>query len=115
MNLDWGQMIQKIEEKGHKCLKMKMKMFNGEKSITIDIYKIKLFMRPYIFMLLSHFFIEGLPKYKLTDRDLPNVVLVNPEDSPKMNVELNMNKSMICIDDEKKAVVAMTSVTFILD
>lgn len=52
--------------------------------MSIDIHKIKLYMRPYIFMLLSHFFIEGLPKYKLTDKDLPNVVQTNPEEAPKM-------------------------------
>lgn len=42
--------------------------------MNIDLEKAKIFMRPYIFMLLSHFFVEGLPKYKLTDKDLPNAV-----------------------------------------
>lgn len=42
--------------------------------MDIEIEKSKIYMWPYIFMLLSHFFIEGLPKYKLTDWDLPNAI-----------------------------------------
>jgi len=42
--------------------------------MVVELDKAKIFMRPYIFMLLSHFFVEGLPKYKITDKDLPNAI-----------------------------------------
>jgi len=49
-------------------------MFEGEKEMDIEIDSAKVYMRPYVFMLLSHFFVEGLPKYKITDWDLPNAI-----------------------------------------
>lgn len=83
--------------------------------MDIEIQKAKIYMRPYVFMLLSHFFIEGLPKYKLTDWDLPNAIQTNEEDAPKMQVELNLKKSMICLDDERRAIACMSTVTFVFD
>jgi len=90
-------------------------MFQGEKEMDIEIEKSKIYMRPYLFILLSHFFIEGLPKYKLTDWDLPNAIQVNEEDGPWMQVELNLKKCMICLDDERWAISCISTVTFVFD
>lgn len=32
-----------------------------------------------------------------------------------MNVEFNMKKSMLCLDDDRKAIVCMASITFVFD
>ena len=32
-----------------------------------------------------------------------------------MQVELNLKKSMICLDDERRAIACMSSVTFVFD
>jgi len=47
-------------------------MKNGEKDISFDLDNLKLFMKLHVFMLLFHFFTEGLPKYDIDDADLPN-------------------------------------------
>jgi len=111
----WEEICSWLEKKGTKMLKIKMTMYLGEKEMIVDLDKAKIFMRPYIFMLLSHFFVEGLPKYKLTDKDLPNAIQTNPEEAPKMSVELNMWKSMICLDDERRAIACLSTITFVFD
>lgn len=50
--------------------------------MTIDGENVKVYLWPYIFMLLSHYFVEGLPKYSIEDDDLPNSVSQNEEDAP---------------------------------
>jgi len=75
-------------------------MNEGDKDIKIDCVGFKIYLRLYVFMLMSHFFLEGLPKYSIDDDDLPNSVTLNEEDAPKMCVELNLNETMVCLDDE---------------
>ncbi len=66
-------------------------------------------------MLLSHFFLEGLPKYSETDDDLPNSVTLDEEDFPNMCLELNLKQSMICLDDEQKAIACLANVNLVMD
>lgn len=47
-------------------------MHNGEKDINVEMDNLKLFMKVHVFMLLFHFFTEGLPKYDIDASDLPN-------------------------------------------
>jgi hypothetical protein len=55
-----------------KAMNTFIKMHNGEKEITTELDQLKMFLKLHIFMLLFHFFTEGLPKYDIDDADLPN-------------------------------------------
>ena len=55
-----------------KCMNTLIKMHNGEKKISTELDHLKLFLKMHVFMLLFHFFTEGLPKYDIDDADLPN-------------------------------------------
>ena len=55
--------------KSFNCL---VKMHNGDKEITVELDNLKLFFKMHVFLLLFHFFTEGLPKYDIDDADLPN-------------------------------------------
>lgn len=62
----------KLDKKVVKCMNTKVVMLNGEKEISTDLDNLKLSMKLHVFMLLFHFFTEGLPKYDIDDADLPN-------------------------------------------
>lgn len=55
-----------------KSMTAKIIMHNGDKDISFDLDNLKLFLKLHVFMLLFHFFTEGLPKYDIDDADLPN-------------------------------------------
>jgi len=96
-------------------IQMDVTILNGDKEMTIDIHDSKIHCRPHFFMLLSHFFVEGLPKYSLDDKDLPNQDRENEEDQPKMNVEVFLKNSLFCLDDEKKAIASLCDINVIFD
>ena len=58
-------------------MKLMITMIDGEKEISADFDNLKLFFKVHIFMLLFHFFTEGLPKYDSDDSDLPNQCKIN--------------------------------------
>lgn len=61
-----------IDPENCKSLNVKVTMHNGEKEIMVELEDLKLFFKMHVFMLLFHFFTEGLPKYDIDDADLPN-------------------------------------------
>lgn len=66
-------------------------MHNGEKDINTELDNLKLFFKMHVFMLLFHFFTEGLPKYDIDDADLPNQCKYNDKSFFLIYQELNHN------------------------
>lgn len=48
-------------------------------------------MRPHIFLLLNHFFVEGMPKYSAQDADLPNNFIDDPDNMSPIKFNLNLH------------------------
>lgn len=81
-------------------------MHNGEKEITADLDNLKLFVKVHVFMLLFHFFTEGLSKYDIDDVDLPNqckqiffhkfsIDDSDVENAPRLNFKMYLNNSIL--------------------
>ena len=64
--------LKSIDFSKWKSLKWFIKMHNGDKEITVDLDNLKTFFKMHVFLLIFHFFTEGLPKYDIDDADLPN-------------------------------------------
>ncbi|CAI2385812.1 unnamed protein product [Moneuplotes crassus] len=102
-----------LDQKVIKCMNTIVKMHNGEKEITTELQELKCFTKIHIFMLLFHFFTEGLPKYDPNDRDLPNQFDDDVENAPRLSFELNLNKSLICLDDLKNVIAINLDLCFV--
>ena len=54
-------------------LKINISMYpTGVKDFKVEIRRIKLFVHPYFYLMLYHFFSEGMPIYDMTSFDKPN-------------------------------------------
>lgn len=73
---------------------------DGEKNIWISIANIRAFLRPHIFLLLNHFFVEGMPKYTSEDPDKPNNFIDDEDNASPIKFKLNLHWALFCIDDE---------------
>jgi hypothetical protein len=71
-----------------------------EKIIKISIHNLRVFLRPHIFLLLNHFFVEGMPKYTNEDMDKPNNFIDDPDNASPIKFNLNLHRSLFCLDDE---------------
>lgn len=70
---------------------------DGSKSFKIEIDGIKLFLHPYFYMMIDHFFREGLPVYDMQSRDKPNEYSEDPEEYPVISSRFTMKNSLLCL------------------
>lgn len=73
---------------------------SGEKVIKIQMNNLWVFLRPHIFLLLNHFFVEGMPKYSEEDLDLPNNFIDDVDNASPIKFNLNLHWLLFCLDDE---------------
>jgi hypothetical protein len=69
---------------------------DGTKKFHIEAERIKLFLHPYFYMMIDHFFREGMPVYALDSVDKPNEYTLDYEDYPKISAKLKIQDSLIC-------------------
>lgn len=108
-----------------KSLNCSVKMFNGDKEITVDLDNLKTFFKMHVFLLIFHFFTEGLPKYDNNDdADLPNqckldciIFIVNDdmENLPKINFKVYLKNSIVCLDDLEEAIACKLDLCLVYD
>jgi hypothetical protein len=60
--------------------------------------KVKMFIRPYFFLKLSHYFGYGAPEFDLSSEDRPNFYETDFEKLPVMKMKFEVLDSLICID-----------------
>lgn len=73
---------------------------SGKKDFKIDINDMKLFLQPYFYLMVDHFFREGLPTYDENSFDKPNEYDTNYENYPEMHVKLNLGNILLCLTSE---------------
>ena len=87
----------KISILDNQC-EIKISLFaNYEKSIKFSINGFKLIFRYDTLNLLRYFFIEGLPFYHSTSKDLPNDFDPNEENAPPLSFVLDIKRPLICL------------------
>src|SRR5687768_11078204 len=69
---------------------------NGSKEFSIKLSELKLFIQPYFFMMIDHFFRDGLPQYDMESFDKPNEYDNNIEKYPELNVTLSFREALLC-------------------
>lgn len=57
---------------------------DGSKSFNVMIPGLKLFLHPYIYLMIDHFFRESLPVYDMKSLDKPNEYNEDYEEYPEM-------------------------------
>ena len=68
----------------------------GDKTNTVDIDGLKIFVKFQTFILLQAFFMNAFPSYKMDSVDKPNGFNEDPERQNQMVVQLNIFNSLIC-------------------
>jgi len=73
---------------------------SGEKNIQISMSNVRIFLRPHIFLLLNHFFVESMPKYSDDELDKPNNFIDDADNASPIIFKLNLHWALFCLDDE---------------
>ena len=68
----------------------------GDKTNTIDINGLKIFVKFQTFILLQSFFMNAFPSYQMDSIDKPNGFNEDPERENTMVVQFNIFNSLIC-------------------
>jgi hypothetical protein len=76
---------------------------DGKKNFEIDIGGIKIFLHPYFYLMMDHFFREGMPVYDKNSDDKPNDYSEDYEEAPEMYVMVNLTDSLICFANTAKS------------
>ena len=80
---------------------------DGQQTMECKIDKVKIFVRPFVFLRLVHFFAEGTPEYeKPTDvpqdgntiGEWPNSWETDLEKMPALKVKVEVLDSLLCLD-----------------
>jgi hypothetical protein len=69
----------------------------GTKNFQVTIEGIKLFVYPYFYLMINHFFSENLPTYDMKSADIPNEYTEDYEEAPEMNLAFKLQDSLICL------------------
>ena len=70
---------------------------DGTKNFTIEFGGIKLFVYPYFYLMIDHFFRENLPTYDPNSFDKPNDYNEDYEELPEMSLNFKLSDSLICL------------------
>ena len=69
---------------------------NGNKDIQVKLNSIKLFVQPYFYLMVDHFFRQGLPSYDMDSFDKPNEYDSDIETYPELHVTVVFKEALIC-------------------
>ena len=58
----------------------------GTKNFVVEFSGIKIFLHPYFYLMISHFFTVNMPTYDNKSLDKPNDYTEDFEDSPEINM-----------------------------
>jgi len=77
---------------------------NGEKTIEPKIEKLKIFIKPHIFLMIFELFTYGMPVYSESARDKPNFYDADYGNAPRMEICCQILQSLLCFEnDEEKS------------
>lgn len=71
----------------------------GKKDFKIQIDSLKLFLHPYFYLMLDHFFRENMPVYDMKSKDKPNEYNEDFEEYPEMQMIFKLGDSLVCLAD----------------
>jgi hypothetical protein len=72
----------------------------GKKTFNIKLNDIKIFIQPYFYLMIDHFFREGIPVYDEESFDKPNEYDSNYENYPELHLNLSLKNTLICLNSE---------------
>jgi hypothetical protein len=92
---------------------------NGNKFYQVDFPGLKMFLHPYFYLMIDHFFREGQPVYDMKSMDKPNEYDTDYETYPEMHLVMKLGESLICFAEAESfqdptclGIVCQTSVDF---
>ena len=71
---------------------------DGEKLVQVRIEKLKIMIKPHIFMTIAEVIMYGMPQYKQDSRDKPYYYDFDWGNSPKMEVQSTIMNSLLCFE-----------------
>jgi len=74
---------------------------SGSKNFQVRIQNIKIFLQPYYFLMVDHFFRQGMPEYKMGSFDKPNEYDADVETWPNLHLNCSLKHSLICLASDK--------------
>ena len=75
---------------------------NGNKLFNVKFNKVKLFIHPYFYLMIDHFFREGMPEYDMDSFDKPNEYSSDIEEYPVLQCLISLNDALICFASEQQ-------------
>ena len=81
---------------------------NGNKEIQIKLSELKLFIQPYFYLMVDHFFREGLPSYNIESFDKPNEYNTDVEQNPELNFKVSFAEALLCFASKSDKLAATT-------
>ncbi len=75
---------------------------DGEKLIQTKIEKLKIFIKPHIFLTMYEIFVYGMPTYSDDSKDKPNFYDADYGNAPRMEVCCQILSSLLCFENEEK-------------
>jgi hypothetical protein len=72
---------------------------DGSKLLQVRIEKLKIFVKPHIFMTIQEIFMNGMPQYK-DEKDKPNYYDSDWGNAAKMEVGCQILQSLVCFENE---------------
>jgi hypothetical protein len=69
---------------------------DGSKFFKIEVKGLKLFLHPYFYLMIDHFFREGQPVYDMKSIDKPNEYSEDYEEYPVIHSTFSLIDSLIC-------------------
>ncbi len=72
----------------------------GEKDIKIEIAGLKITLKPHVLLMVYYYFLNSFPQYEESSIDKPSYYNFDPEDSPKMNLVVQIENSLICLQNK---------------
>ncbi len=70
---------------------------DGTKNINVELQAIKVFVYPYFYLMIAHFFTENMPIYNANSPDKPNQYSDDFELTPEMHLQFKLHDSLICL------------------
>ena len=75
---------------------------DGEKLIQVKIEKLKIYIKPHIFLMMFELFVYGIPVYAPHSRDKPNFYDADYGNAARMEVGCQILQSLLCFENSDK-------------